>query len=301
MEKSEYHVPVLLHESIDGLALDPNGVYVDVTFGGGGHSREILKRLDKGKLFAFDQDPDAQANVPDDERFTLIPQNFRYMQNFLRMYGVIEVNGILADLGVSSHQFNEAERGFSLRFDGPLDMRMSQNQQISAADLVNKLEVNDLARLLRLYGEVQGAMRVAHAIVAKRDEEAIKTTTEFNKVLMPLVPPKKQNKFIAQVYQALRIEVNDEIAALKALLEQSEKLIVSGGRLSVISYHSLEDRLVKYYMRAGNFDGEVQKDFYGNPIAPFNLVSRKAVMPDEDEINENNRARSARLRVAERT
>ncbi len=301
MEKSEYHVPVLLHESIDGLALDPNGVYVDVTFGGGGHSREILKRLDKGKLFAFDQDPDAQANVPDDERFTLIPQNFRYMQNFLRMYGVLEVNGILADLGVSSHQFNEAERGFSLRFDGPLDMRMSQNQQISAADLVNKLEVNELARLLRLYGEVQGAMRVAHAIVAKRDEEAIKTTTEFNKVLMPLVPPKKQNKFIAQVYQALRIEVNDEIAALKALLEQSEKLIVSGGRLSVISYHSLEDRLVKYYMRAGNFDGEVQKDFYGNPIAPFNLVSRKAVMPDEDEINENNRARSARLRIAERT
>jgi 16S rRNA (cytosine1402-N4)-methyltransferase len=291
----------LLHESIDGLALDPNGVYVDVTFGGGGHSREILKRLDKGKLFAFDQDPDAQANVPDDERFTLIPQNFRYMQNFLRMYGVLEVNGILADLGVSSHQFNEAERGFSLRFDGPLDMRMSQNQQISAADLVNKLEVNELARLLRLYGEVQGAMRVAHAIVAKRDEEPIKTTTEFNKVLMPLVPPKKQNKFIAQVYQALRIEVNDEIAALKALLEQSEKLIVSGGRLSVISYHSLEDRLVKYYMRAGNFDGEVQKDFYGNPIAPFNLVSRKAVMPDEDEINENNRARSARLRIAERT
>ncbi|MFT6277250.1 MAG: 16S rRNA (cytosine1402-N4)-methyltransferase, partial [Flavobacteriales bacterium] len=185
MEKSEYHVPVLLHESIDGLAIDPNGVYVDVTFGGGGHAREILKRLDKGKLFAFDQDPDAQANVPDDDRFTLIPQNFRYMQNFLRMYGVQEVNGILADLGVSSHQFNEAERGFSLRFDGPLDMRMSQNQKTSAAHLVNKLEVKDLAKLLSLYGEVRGAMRVATAIVEKREEAPIVTTTEFNKVLMP--------------------------------------------------------------------------------------------------------------------
>ncbi|MFT6767780.1 MAG: 16S rRNA (cytosine1402-N4)-methyltransferase [Flavobacteriales bacterium] len=301
MEKSEYHVPVLLHESIDGLAIDPNGVYVDVTFGGGGHAREILKRLDKGKLFAFDQDPDAQANVPDDDRFTLIPQNFRYMQNFLRMYGVQEVNGILADLGVSSHQFNEAERGFSLRFDGPLDMRMSQNQKTSAAHLVNKLEVKDLAKLLSLYGEVRGAMRVATAIVEKREEAPIVTTTEFNKVLMPMVPIKKQNQFIAQVYQALRIEVNDEIAALKALLEQSEKLIISGGRLSVMSYHSLEDRLVKYYMRAGNFDGEVQKDFYGNPIAPFSLVSRKAIMPDEKEIKTNNRARSARLRIAERT
>jgi len=301
MEKSEYHVPVLLHESIDGLAIDPNGVYVDVTFGGGGHAREILKRLDKGKLFAFDQDPDAQANIPDDDRFTLIPQNFRYMQNFLRMYGVQEVNGILADLGVSSHQFNEAERGFSLRFDGPLDMRMSQNQKTSAAHLVNKLEVKDLAKLLSLYGEVRGAMRVATAIVEKREEAPIVTTTEFNKVLMPLVPIKKQNQFIAQVYQALRIEVNDEIAALKALLEQSEKLIISGGRLSVMSYHSLEDRLVKYYMRAGNFEGEVQKDFYGNPIAPFRMVSRKAIMPDEKEIKTNNRARSARLRIAERT
>lgn len=301
MEKSDYHVPVLLHESIDGLAINPNGVYVDVTFGGGGHSKELLTRLDKGRLIAFDQDPDAQANVPNDERFTLIPQNFRYMQNFLRMYGIQEVDGILADLGVSSHQFDEASRGFSLRFEGPLDMRMSQNQALSAADLVNKLEANELARILRQYGEVKGSMRVANAIIAKRDEERITTTTALNKVLMPLVPPKKQNKFIAQVYQALRIEVNDEIAALKALLTQSEKLLKKGGRLSVISYHSLEDRLVKYYMRAGNFDGEVEKDFYGNPIAPYKLVTRKAVMPDENEINTNNRARSARLRVAERT
>ena len=301
MEKSDYHVPVLLHESIDGLAINPNGVYVDVTFGGGGHSKELLTRLDKGRLIAFDQDPDAQANVPNDERFTLIPQNFRYMQNFLRMYRIQEVDGILADLGVSSHQFDEASRGFSLRFEGPLDMRMSQNQALSAADLVNKLEANELARILRQYGEVKGSMRVANAIIAKRDEERITTTTALNKVLMPLVPPKKQNKFIAQVYQALRIEVNDEIAALKALLTQSEKLLKKGGRLSVISYHSLEDRLVKYYMRAGNFDGEVEKDFYGNPIAPYKLVTRKAVMPDENEINTNNRARSARLRVAERT
>lgn len=301
MEKSEYHVPVLLHESIDGLAINPNGVYVDVTFGGGGHSKELLTRLDKGRLIAFDQDPDAQANVPNDERFTLIPQNFRYMQNFLRMYGIQEVDGILADLGVSSHQFDEASRGFSLRFEGPLDMRMSQNQALSAADLVNKLEANELARILRQYGEVKGSMRVANAIIAKRDEERITTTTALNKVLMPLVPPKKQNKFIAQVYQALRIEVNDEIAALKALLMQSEKLLKKGGRLSVISYHSLEDRLVKYYMRAGNFDGEVEKDFYGNPIAPYKLVTRKAVMPDEKELSTNNRARSARLRVAEST
>ena len=301
MEKSEYHVPVLLHESIDGLAINPNGVYVDVTFGGGGHSKELLTRLDKGRLIAFDQDPDAQANVPNDERFTLIPQNFRYMQNFLRMYGIQEVDGILADLGVSSHQFDEASRGFSLRFEGPLDMRMSQNQALSAADLVNKLEANELARILRQYGEVKGSMRVANAIIAKRDEERITTTTALNKVLMPLVPPKKQNKFIAQVYQALRIEVNDEIAALKALLTQSEKLLKKGGRLSVISYHSLEDRLVKYYMRAGNFDGEVEKDFYGNPIAPYKLVTRKAVMPDEKELSTNNRARSARLRVAEST
>ncbi|MDG1260666.1 MAG: 16S rRNA (cytosine(1402)-N(4))-methyltransferase RsmH [Flavobacteriales bacterium] len=301
MEKSEYHVPVLLHESIDGLAINPNGVYVDVTFGGGGHSKELLTRLDKGRLIAFDQDPDAQANVPNDERFTLIPQNFRYMQNFLRMYGIQEVDGILADLGVSSHQFDEASRGFSLRFEGPLDMRMSQNQALSAADLVNKLEANELARILRQYGEVKGSMRVANAIITKRDEERITTTTALNKVLMPLVPPKKQNKFIAQVYQALRIEVNDEIAALKALLTQSEKLLKKGGRLSVISYHSLEDRLVKYYMRAGNFDGEVEKDFYGNPIAPYKLVTRKAVMPDEKELSTNNRARSARLRVAEST
>lgn len=301
MEKSEYHVPVLLHESIDGLAINPNGVYVDVTFGGGGHSKELLTRLDKGRLIAFDQDSDAQANVPNDERFTLIPQNFRYMQNFLRMYGIQEVDGILADLGVSSHQFDEASRGFSLRFEGPLDMRMSQNQALSAADLVNKLEANELARILRQYGEVKGSMRVANAIIAKRDEERITTTTALNKVLMPLVPPKKQNKFIAQVYQALRIEVNDEIAALKALLTQSEKLLKKGGRLSVISYHSLEDRLVKYYMRAGNFDGEVEKDFYGNPIAPYKLVTRKAVMPDEKELSTNNRARSARLRVAEST
>lgn len=301
MEKSEYHVPVLLHESLDGLAINPNGVYVDVTFGGGGHSKELLTRLDKGRLIAFDQDPDAQANVPNDERFTLIPQNFRFMQNFLRMYGIQEVDGILADLGVSSHQFDEASRGFSLRFDGPLDMRMSQNQAASAADLVNKLPAEDLARILRQYGEVKGAMRVANAIIAKREEERITTTTALNKVLMPLVPPQKQNKFIAQVYQALRIEVNDEIAALKALLTQSEKLLKKGGRLSVISYHSLEDRLVKYYMRAGNFDGEVEKDFYGNPIAPYKLVTRKAVMPDENEISINNRARSARLRVAERT
>lgn len=301
MEKSEYHVPVLLHESIDGLAINPNGVYVDVTFGGGGHSKELLTRLDKGRLIAFDQDSDAQANVPNDERFTLIPQNFRYMQNFLRMYGIQEVDGILADLGVSSHQFDEASRGFSLRFEGPLDMRMSQDQALSAADLVNKLEANELARILRQYGEVKGSMRVANAIIAKRDEERITTTTALNKVLMPLVPPKKQNKFIAQVYQALRIEVNDEIAALKALLTQSEKLLKKGGRLSVISYHSLEDRLVKYYMRAGNFDGEVEKDFYGNPIAPYKLVTRKAVMPDEKELSTNNRARSARLRVAEST
>ncbi|WP_306640342.1 16S rRNA (cytosine(1402)-N(4))-methyltransferase RsmH [Sanyastnella coralliicola] len=300
MEERDYHVPVLLHASIDALDIDPNGVYVDVTFGGGGHSREILTRLDQGKLFAFDQDPDAQDNVPEDDRFTLIPQNFRYMRNFLRMYGVTEVDGILADLGVSSHQFDAAERGFSLRFDAPLDMRMSQSGTKSAASILNEYEEGDLIRILKTYGEVRQAGRVVRAILKFRSEEGFKTTGDLNKVLQPFAPAMKAHKFQAQVYQALRIEVNDEMKALEEFLTQTEALLKPSGRLSVISYHSLEDRMVKRYMRAGNFQGEVKKDFYGNPITPWKVISRSAIVADEEEIEKNNRARSARLRIAER-
>jgi 16S rRNA (cytosine1402-N4)-methyltransferase len=283
MEKPAYHVPVLLHESIDGLNIDPNGVYVDVTFGGGGHSRSILKKLDKGRLFAFDQDEDAKANVPDDDRFTLIDQNFRYMENYLRLFGVRQVDGILADLGVSSHQFNEAERGFSFRFDAPLDMRMSQKSPLTAAK----------------YGEMNGAGRVARTLKSIQPKGATLSTGEVIQAIQPMVPALKANKFQAQVFQALRIAVNDEMGALKAMLEQSERILKPGGRLVVISYHSLEDRLVKYFMRSGNFDDDLKKDFYGNPLCPFKTISRGSVNPTEEENENNSRARSARMRIAE--
>jgi 16S rRNA (cytosine1402-N4)-methyltransferase len=300
MNAGGYHIPVLLSASIDALNIRPNGVYVDVTFGGGGHSREILKRLESGKLFAFDQDPDALQNVPDDDRFTLIPQNFRYLQNFLRMYGVTEVDGILADLGVSSHQFDETSRGFSIRGDAPLDMRMAQRGERTAATILNEAEEQDLARILRNYGEVKGAGRVVRAIVKKRNEQPFTTTGDLIRLLEPMVPATKRHKFLAQVFQALRIEVNDEMGALEDLLTQSERVLKPGGRLVVISYHSLEDRPVKRYLRSGNFEGEVKKDFYGNPITPFKTVSRGAILPDEEEMKTNSRARSARLRVAEK-
>ena len=300
MEEQNYHVPVLLLDSVNGLNIDPDGVYVDVTFGGGGHSREILTKLKEGRLFGFDQDPDAANNTPDDPRFTLIPQNFRYMANFLRMYGVNEVNGILADLGVSSHQFDVPDRGFSIRFDAPLDMRMSQNGERTAATILNTSSPEDLRRILQQYGEVRGAGRVVQRILEFREEQPFETTGDLIKVLSPLVPPLKQHKFQAQVFQALRIEVNDELGALKELLKQSERILKPGGRLSIISYHSLEDRMVKRFLRAGNFEGEVKKDFYGNPITPFKLITRSAITATEEEVNQNSRARSARLRIAER-
>ena len=300
MEEQNYHVPVLLLDSVNGLNIDPDGVYVDVTFGGGGHSREILTKLKEGRLFGFDQDPDAANNTPDDPRFTLIPQNFRYMANFLRMYGVNEVNGILADLGVSSHQFDVPDRGFSIRFDAPLDMRMSQNGERTAATILNTSSPEDLRRILQQYGEVRGAGRVVQRILEFREEQPFETTGDLIKVLSPLVPPLKQHKFQAQIFQALRIEVNDELGALKELLKQSERILKPGGRLSIISYHSLEDRMVKRFLRAGNFEGEVKKDFYGNPITPFKLITRSAITATEEEVNQNSRARSARLRIAER-
>ncbi|MDP4827523.1 MAG: 16S rRNA (cytosine(1402)-N(4))-methyltransferase RsmH [Flavobacteriales bacterium] len=299
MEKPAYHVPVLLHESIDGLNIDPNGVYVDVTFGGGGHSRSILKKLDKGRLFAFDQDEDAKANVPDDDRFTLIDQNFRYMENYLRLFGVRQVDGILADLGVSSHQFNEAERGFSFRFDAPLDMRMSQKSPLTAAKFIADSSVDELATVLRQYGEMNGAGRVARTLKSIQPKGATLTTGEVIQAIQPMVPALKANKFQAQVFQALRIAVNDEMGALKAMLEQSERILKPGGRLVVISYHSLEDRLVKYFMRSGNFDDDLKKDFYGNPLCPFKTISRGSVNPTEEENENNSRARSARMRIAE--
>lgn len=300
MSRPEYHIPVLLNASIEGLNVQPNGVYVDVTFGGGGHSRELLTKLSEGKLYAFDQDPDAQANTPDDDRFTLIDQNFRFAQNFLRMHGVQSVDGILADLGVSSHQFDEASRGFSLRFDAPLDMRMGQQGGQTAADLVNTSEEAELATIFKQYGELPGAHKLARLICKSREEAPIETTGQLVALAGRMAPPPKQQKYAAQVFQALRIAVNDELGALKALLEQSLSLLKPGGRLVVIAYHSLEDRMVKHFMRAGNFEGKVEKDFYGNPLTPFKLISRSAIIPEEEEIQHNSRARSARLRIAER-
>lgn len=294
---AEYHIPVMLTEAIDGLAVKPEGTYVDVTFGGGGHSRAIMAQLGpQGRLVAFDQDADAAANAIDDQRFTLVGENFRYLKNFLRMYGVRQVDGVLADLGVSSHQFDTAERGFSTRFDGELDMRMDTRQPLSARQLVNSWELDDLTRLLRLYGELPNARQMAQAIVKARAEAEIATTADLRAAVARHLPRGAENRYMAMLFQALRIEVNGELDALKAMLQQATEVLAVGGRLVVISYHSLEDRLVKNYMRAGNFEGVVEKDFYGNPLSPLRqLESRSA---SAAEVQANNRARSARLRVA---
>jgi 16S rRNA (cytosine1402-N4)-methyltransferase len=298
---SDYHTSVLLHESVDGLAIKPDGVYVDVTFGGGGHSRLILEKLGpNGKLFAFDQDADAQKNLWDDARLTLIPQNFRYLKNSLRMYGAKEVDGILADLGVSSHQFDVAERGFSTRFDADLDMRMNQSASKSAKDIVNEYAEIDLKKMLWAYAELKNSGRVAGAICAARAYRPITTIAELKEATIDCAPKFKENRFYAQLFQAIRIEVNEEMQVLKEMLEQTSDVLKPGGRLSVIAYHSLEDRLVKHFMRYGNFEGEPQKDFYGNLIAPFKPVNRKPLIPNEAEIESNNRARSAKLRVSDR-
>ena len=295
-----YHNPVLLQESVAGLAIKENGVYVDVTFGGGGHSREILKKLGpQGKLFAFDQDEDAQANSIDDERFVLIGENFRYITQFLKFYGIRKVDGILADFGVSSHQFDEAERGFSTRFDAELDMRMSRRNQLSAYDVVNTYAYDDLRKVLFSYGDLRNANAMANAIIAGREEVPIKTTEELKSVLKRFLPEHKKHKILAQIYQAIRIEVNQEIEVIKEFLEQVPGLLEKGGRLSVISYHSLEDRLVKRFIRAGRFEGEPEKDFYGNVDVPLKKVGA-LIVPSKEEIASNNRARSAKLRIAQR-
>lgn len=295
-----YHNPVLLKESVDGLNIKEDGIYVDVTFGGGGHSKEILKRLGSGgKLLAFDQDEDALQNMIDDDRFTLINENFRYIKQFLKFYGIRKVDGILADFGVSSHQFDKAERGFSTRFDADLDMRMNKKGSVSAYDVVNTYSFDDLRRILFQYGDLRNANALAKVIIAKREEAPIKTTEQLKEVLRRFLPKSKEHKILAQIYQAIRIEVNQEIQVIEEFLLQTLDLLDKGGRLSVISYHSLEDRLVKRFIRSGQFEGEPEKDFYGNIDVPFKKVGG-LIIPSKEEIVINNRARSAKHRVAER-
>ncbi|MWB95251.1 16S rRNA (cytosine(1402)-N(4))-methyltransferase RsmH [Flavobacterium sp. GA093] len=296
----EYHNPVLLHPTVDGLNIKPDGIYVDVTFGGGGHSKEILKRLGpNGKLFAFDQDEDALANALPDDRFTLINENFRFIKRFLRFHGVKSVDGILADLGVSSHQFDVPERGFSTRFDADLDMRMSQKNDLNAYRVVNEYDEQDLRRVFYDYGELKNAPALARTIIEGRERYPIKTTDELKEVLAKYLPERVRNKVLAQIYQAIRIEVNQEMDVLKEFIEQSLEILNPGGRFSVISYHSLEDRLVKRFIKNGMFEGEPERDFFGNFSVPFKTIG-KLIVPDDAEIKINNRARSAKLRIAEK-
>lgn len=296
-----YHNPVMLSECIEGLNLNPEGIYVDVTFGGGGHSRAILERLTTGHLYAFDQDEDAAQNAFDDERFTFIPQNFKYFKNFIQLYtGGRQIDGIIADLGVSSHQFDTPEKGFSTRFDGELDMRMSQTTPNDAATVVNTYEQAELARILTLYGEVQQAHLVAADIIMARNAEPIETTMQLKAAVQRRLPRGKENKVLAQIFQALRIEVNQEMEALTAFLAQCPDVLKSGGRLVVMSYHSLEDRLVKNFMKTGNAEGKEVKDFFGNLLTPYTIITRKPIVPTDEEIASNGRARSAKLRIAER-
>ena len=295
-----YHDPVLLQESVEGLNIKEDGIYVDVTFGGGGHSREILSRLGpNGKLFAFDQDKDALLNIIDDSRFVLINENFRFVKRFLRFHGVRHVDGILADFGVSSHQFDEPERGFSTRFDAVLDMRMNQQDSLSALEVVNEYDEHKLKQVFYDYGELRQAPVLARSIVSARKQKPISTSDELKDVLRPHLHPRRENKILAQIYQAIRIEVNQEIDALREFLLQTPSLLKPGGRLSMISYHSLEDRLVKRFVRSGMFEGEPEKDMYGNVEVPFKRIG-KLIIPSEEEIARNSRARSAKLRIAER-
>ena len=295
-----YHQSVLLNESVDGLNIKPDGIYVDVTFGGGGHSREILNHIVDGQLFAFDQDKDAQLNSFSDDRFTLLDHNFRYLKKFLKLNGVFQVDGVLADLGVSSHQFDVAERGFSIRFDADLDMRMNQNKGLSAKDLLNSYDLEELTRVFRHYGELKNAYSIAKSILSYREESPIQTTNDLKEAIQNHIPKFKTNKVLAQVFQAIRIEVNDELTALKEMLMQAVDLLKVGGRLSVISYHSLEDRLVKNIIKSGNFDGVIVKDFYGNKKASLKSITRKPVLATGEELENNSRARSAKLRIAEK-
>ena len=296
-----YHLPVMLNECIEGLNIRPEGTYVDATFGGGGHSRAILSQLgESGRLIAFDQDADALANAIEDSRFKLLNENFRHMKSFLRLQGVRSVDGILADLGVSSHQFDVAERGFSTRFNGELDLRMDRRQEVTARELVNRMDEHELTRILRLYGELPNAYQMAKAICRARAEKEIETTFDLREAVKHHLPRGMENKYLAMLFQALRIEVNGELEALQEMLRQAAELLNPGGRIAVMSYHSLEDRIVKNFFRAGNFEGDIEKDFYGNPIVPLKPVSRKAIVAGEEELQRNPRSRSARLRVAEK-
>lgn len=296
-----YHSPVLLKESIDGLSINPEGTYVDVTFGGGGHSRKILEHLgENGRLYAFDQDSDALSNTIDDSRFTLIHENFKYLKSFLRLEGVKKIDGLLADLGVSSHQFDEGARGFSIRFDATLDLRMDQRQSKTAKDVINSESATRLKEILSLYGELPNAGRIANAIVSARSQKTIETTFDLIDIVNKHIPRNQENKYLAMIFQALRIEVNDELEALEAMLKQAVEILNPGGRLVVISYHSLEDRIVKNLMKSGNIEGKIEKDFYGNIITNLTPITRKPIIPTDEELQENNRSRSAKLRIAEK-
>ena len=297
---STYHIPVLLQESVDALNIDPDGVYVDVTFGGGGHSKEILKRLgEKGKLFAFDKDAASQVNIIDDPRFTFIHSDYRFLKNQLRFHGVVKIDGLLADLGISSHQIDAGERGFSTRYNAPLDMRMDRSAGLTAGEVVNTYSKEKLAEILSQYGELKNAKRIAKTIVKYRNGKPIETTFDLIDAVRPHIPKKTEQKFLAKIFQAFRIEVNGELESLKRLLLQSADVIKPGGRLAVITYHSLEDRLVKRFIQSGNFEGEIEKDFYGNYYTPFKKAG-KFIVPSREEIERNPRSRSAKLRVAER-
>jgi 16S rRNA (cytosine1402-N4)-methyltransferase len=300
MTIQDYHIPVMLEPCIEGLAIDPNGIYVDLTFGGGGHAKEILKRLDKGHLYGFDQDIDAEANVPDDPKFTFIQANFRDFKKYLRLYRVSQVDGILADLGISSHQIDVPARGFSTRFDGDLDMRMSSEIEMSAKEVLNTYDEKRLHKIFGIYGEVKNAKTLAQAVASHRTQFPFTTTDSFKTLLQKLAPRGKEYKYFAQVFQALRIEVNDEMGALEDMLHQSLEVLKPEGRLVVMSYHSLEDRMVKNFMAKGKLHGEVEKDFFGNLVRPLEPVTRKAIIADAEEIQRNNRARSAKLRIAKK-
>ncbi len=296
----DYHIPVLLNESIEGLAIIPGGVYVDVTFGGGGHSRKILEKLGGGRLIAFDQDSDAVKNIIQDERFVFVHNNFKYIKNFVRFHGYEKVDGILADLGVSSHDFDVPERGFSFRYNGLLDMRMNQTGSLTAEEVINDYSEEDLIRIFREYGELDNSKKIVSLIMLSRQAKRIKTTLQLSEILTPVIPSKFANKYLAKIFQSLRIEVNKELETLKIFLEDSADLLKPGGRLVVLSYHSLEDRLVKNFFQKGDFYGEGEQDFYGNKILKFKPVGKKLLVPDDKEISINPRARSAKLRIAER-
>ena len=296
-----YHVPVLLKESVDGMNISKDGIYVDLTFGGGGHSREILRRLGtNGHLFGFDQDEDAEKNVPNDKRFTFVRSNFRYLKNFLRYYGVDYVDGILGDLGISSHHLDDAGRGFSFRFNGELDMRMNQKATLTATDIINNYDVNKLANIFSTYGELRNSMQLAQTIERSRNVHPIRTINEFLEILTPILRKEHEKKELAKVFQALRIEVNQELQALQEMLLSACNVLKPGGRLVIITYHSLEDRLVKNVMKTGNVEGKEVKDFFGNAKSPYKTVNNKVILPNEEEIARNPRSRSAKLRIAEK-